>query len=842
MATCVNCAQCPGKVYPQLQHEIKASPKDILVIGEALTPLECRTGKMMTGTAVDILKQAMQKAKLPIGEDKVHYTVGAACAVPKRKGRPYPKEPFLNCRVRLLDEIRKVNPRIIITLGKFGLQALTGNFAIKVTEEYGRVRQYDFCGDAQVVPVIHPAMLIRAPGEYKGFAATIQLITQLYNNQEIHNTGEVQWTVLETDEACDKAITFLKENIHKVNADIETTGLDYRFVEFLVMGICYKKNRVLIVPHEMRHRLQDFFDIKGIRWTWHHGKYDSKVLWRRGLGDMPHHDDTIYMHYVLNETPPHDLGYLTKMFLQAEEYKYKMNQNWKAVSMESYPQFFEALCERVAVDCDYGFQLQEKLQEELDLPENNPLKKLYENFTMPTARFLSRIEQNGMLTDEVYLEKLNKRYEAELVDILMEIHELSEPYWDRELYMKETEAKSAPEMFNPGSPAQMAWMVYDRLKLKPRRKKGRSTDAEVLKSIEEDVDLIKMVLKYRSVQKEQSTYIKGNLDKRDLDGRVRSTFSMHIAATGRSTSKEPNVQNIPSAHGVANVRKAFIPPKDYILAEIDYSGAELRWLAFLSQCPVLMDVFKEGRNLHHETSVALYGENYTKQQKMRAKAVNFGIPYGREYKSFMDEFNISKEEAIAMVEGWLNKYYGAKKYLQWCAEQVIEGNYLQTPWGQRRRFGLVTPQSLHALQNEARNFPIQSSSSHLLFYAGMDVEKRLLKEFDTRIINMVHDSMVLEVPKDGAILQQVASYVTDRMIKLPIELFDCPVPFQTDTEVGPSWGELQTYNYKTGNIEIEEGDTIVETPFEEWIEKVYHYDIYEKSWYKRLVPREYLCG
>jgi DNA polymerase-1 len=227
-----------------------------------------------------------------------------------------------------------------------------------------------------------------------------------------------------------------------------------------------------------------------------------------------------------------------------------------------------------------------------------------------------------------------------------------------------------------------------------------------------------------------------------------------------------------------------------------------------------MDVFIKGRNLHDETAKALFGENYTKQQKMRAKAVNFGIPYGREAQSFVDEYQIGKEEASEMISGWLNKYPGARDYLKWCADQVVAGNFLETPFGRRRRFGLVTPESLHALQNEARNFPIQSSSSDLLLVSAMKMEKHLLDEYDTRILNLVHDSLLLEIPAKVETIMAVGSYANNIMVTAPVERFNCPVPFKTDFEIGLSWGELITFNYDTGTVYKEENDTTVE--FYEW--------------------------
>jgi DNA polymerase-1 len=393
--------------------------------------------------------------------------------------------------------------------------------------------------------------------------------------------------------------------------------------------------------------------------------------------------------------------------------------------------------------------------------------------------------------------------------------------------MQQSGAKTAPAEFNPGAPKQMAWMVFDRLKLKPRIKKGKSTDKDILKSIENPPALVTKVLEYRAVQKEHSTYVIGLLDARDTDGRVRTTFNLHVTATGRLSSKEPNVQNQPAAHGVGNIRKAFIAKPGYILGEMDYSSAELRWMAFLSHDKVLTEIFKSGRNLHKETATKLFGPHYTPQQKMRAKAVNFGIPYGREAASLAQEFNISIEEAEAMLNGWLNAYPQCRDYLKWCADQVALGNYLETPWGRRRRFGLVTPIKLHDLQNEAKNFPIQSASSDTLLWSAMKAEKRLKDEWDVSIIDLIHDSVLMEFPADPHIIQAAASYMNSVMVTTPIDLFQCEIPFKTDFEIGVNWGDLSgtEFDYKMDPLDevvhIEnDDDSITNLKFYDWYHNV----------------------
>lgn len=813
-----------------------------MVIGEVLTPIAARQKQMLSGPALKILIDSMTKVGLPTTPDKVHLTTAIACAYPKKKGaNPFPSEVLSNCRTRLLEDILCVKPKMILVLGKTALQSIKNDMGVKIKDEYGRLQEFSYKGfTTQMVPVMHPGLIVRAPNDYKPFLTQLQIAAKAYQGVEGYVPGVPRWQILNTEELCDQAVQKLTmlaktDNPLWLGADMETTALDYRVAEYLVLGFAFEKNKVFIVPREMRHRVKDFFAIPNTKWVWQNGKYDAKVLWRRNLGLIPHDDDTQNMHYILDETTEHNLGYLTKTFINVPAYKYKMNQEFKAVTLETYESYFDALCERVAFDADYTRQLKFVFDEMLDAKGNESLRTVYDSLIRPATVFLEEVERNGMLVDKQFLEEMDIKYQQLIAEILAKVQRIAAQYWDPELYKEQTGAKTAPELFSPGSPQQMAWMVFDRLRLKPRRKKGRSTAKEILESIEDDIPLIAAVQEYRAVKKEHSTYVLGLLKWRDSDGRVRSNFNLHVTATGRLSSKEPNVQNIPAAKGVGNIRRAFIPPKGKILVEIDYSGAELRWLAFLSKCPVLSAVFTEGRNLHKETATALFGKDFTPAQKMRAKAVNFGIPYGREAQSFKEEFNIPIEEAQKMIDDWLNNYHGARDYLNWCADQVVEGKYLQSPWGNRRRFGLVTKESLHALQNEAKNFPIQGSSSHLLLWCAVQLSPILKEKWDTNIIDLIHDSMLLEVPDDLDTITAVSRYVSDLMVRAPKELFDCNIPFKTDTDIGYDWAHVTAFDHNKKCMVVEnEHHEEYDVPFDVWAEENRHPEIYQQQWYTEL--------
>ena len=811
----MGCNNCSCSIYPRYSWEIlNPQPRDLMIIGESSTVQEIHKGCVLTGSGAQVLKETMQKVGLPTSPEQVYYTVALKCAVPKSKNHKIPKDCYSNCHDYLVREVNEVHPKMILVCGATALSTLLDTTAIKITEEYGRVKEYPQFPGIKVMPIMNPGVLLHKPGDYKPFLAMLQLAATIYSGNQVQEAQETVYEVCDTVEKCRNLWKQMMQDykagkFEYASYDIETTGLDYRVVDFLVLGICYEPHHAYVIPREMREAAHNF--LEGVPWkcVWQHGKYDKKVMWRRNLANIRIDEDTIYLHYVLDETSQHDLGYLSKVYLNAPEYKYKMNQNWKSVSLETYPQFFDALCERVAVDTDYTLQLFFVLYKEVS--KEPKLFKVYRDILIPAANFLTRVEENGIYVDENYLNDLDVKYTKLLEHIQEEIQALADPFWDAEAYQAMSGAKSAPKRFNPGSPQQMAWMVFDRLKLNPRIKKGRSTDKDILKSIENPPELITKVLEYRTVQKEHSTYVLGLLDARDEDGKVRTTFSLHIAATGRLTSKEPNVQNQPSANGVGNIRKCFLPSPGKILAEIDYSGAELRWLAVLSKDKNLGDIFRSGRNLHVEVAKALFGEHYTKAQKLRAKALNFGIPYGRKAPSIAEEHNISVAEAQQMMDDWFAAYPGAKEYLEWCDKQVIQGNYLESAFGRRRRFGLVSPATLDSLQNEARNFAIQSSSSDLLLMCAIDSEQDLKEKWDTNIINLIHDSMLLEIPADPKTVAEVGRYCYAKMTEAPMKLFGIDLPFKADYEIGKNWSDLvefkldETSEQNNLQIMIEDG-------------------------------------
>jgi DNA polymerase I-like protein with 3'-5' exonuclease and polymerase domains len=562
------------------------------------------------------------------------------------------------------------------------MHALTDDFDLKITKVQGRILESPFLPGVRIIPVLHPAAVLRAPGDYKLFYSAMAYAASIYRGGEELDAGETEWYPVEFEENVQKALTILEENkIVYCSADIETTGLNPRQDNILVLGVGFAKNKVLVFAPDLIP--QELFEDSRIRWIYHTGMFDTGFLQHNGLPAEVHHDIRA-LSYCLNEQSGiHSLEQLSTRLLGAKPYKYKVREKIGKKGFGALSK--KDLYERVATDADYTLQIFRKLHSQVC--DNPDLNKLYHKLLIPAINFLRRVSNNGIYVYRPLLEEYKEEYQDNLDNIQNEILDIAQPLWNPSAYMRDTGKKTAPEIFNPGSTYQVAWLLFDRLGLKPKnRRKGRSTDKEVLEGLQGQHPLIDMMLEHRSVAKELSTYIIGVEKHIEDDGRVHSVFSPYTAVTGRLASSEPNVQNQPKRK--PKVRNIFQAPPEKILVELDYKGAELRVLAHMSKDPGLVDCFVQGRDLHTEVEQAL------NIPRIRAKAVNFGIAYGRTEYSIAEEFEISVYEARRYIDMWFRRFPVAKEYLDRCARAPAEGRPLINPFGRHRRFGLVTPENL----------------------------------------------------------------------------------------------------------------------------------------------------
>lgn len=769
----MSCVNCVYGNYPRIPATIPFEA-DIAVVGEAPGIQEIVRKKPFVGPSGQLLDKAMQATGLP-ERGKVYITNALRCKPPQKK--PNIKTAIKTCRPRLVEELQKVNPKIVMVLGNIAMHAIMDDFDLKITREQGRALTSPLLPGTTIIPIIHPAAILRAPGDYKLFYSAMSYVARLYAGDKPMDPGKTQWEVIDNEIDVKRMIKTLSTK-EVVSADIETTGLKSRRDKILVVGIAYEKNKVFVVPADML--TPEIFTIPDLLWVWHNGKFDSHFCRRRGLPVLVHHD-TMLLSYCLNEhSGVHDLEQVSSRAIGAAPYKHKANKQVKGKKDGFASLDVETLFERVAEDADFTLQSFHELYAKVKA--NPHLLKMYNKLMIPGSAFLRRVERNGMYVYKPLLQEIKKEYQEHLDEIMDKILDVAQPYWDPEQYKADLGMKSAPDVFNPGSTYQVAWLLFDVLGLKPPRRKKRSTDKEVLEYLQGQHPIIDLMLEHRSVVKELSTYIIGVEKHIADDDRVHTTYKLHGTVTGRLSSSEPNVQNQPKRK--PKVRNIFQAPPGKKFLEVDYKGAELRVLAHVSGDKGLTRCFVEGRDLHTEVAEAL------DTPRIRAKAVNFGIAYGRTEYSFAEEFGVSVAEARTYLEDWFKRFPQAAEYMAKCCEDVRVGKALVTPFGRHRRFGLITQENIGKLENEARNFVIQSVASDLTLISGMRAEKPL-QELGIKIVNLVHDSILMECPDDMEVINKAIKIVTDIMTTVPKEELNTEVPFDVEFSLGVEWGKLE---------------------------------------------------
>lgn len=787
-------------------------PAKIVLIGEYPNIEELKKGQYFISTGADALNRTLQKCGVDL--DDCYYTVAVPYLMNK-KNKVIPAEQFGVQRARIIAEIKESGASIVMPLGTMATSLLYGTKSLTITKVLGNVLTIPELPNVTIVPNYHPALLLHSPGNYKVFNCIVETVANLSKGGTL-DPGVTKWKWLNTEAEILQLIDKINQ-LEYVSADIETSSLNTKEAQVWTFGIATEKNVVSVIGHEMVMKyptlIRMLFKTK-CRWIWHHGKYDTEVWHWKKFMEARLDEDDIYLHYCLNETNgTHGLGKLATIYLGADEYKSKMNSEFANITnYEAYLKYKQDLGERVAIDADYTLQLFKVLSPKVH--EKEDLSKLYHHILMPAANFLRKVQMRGIKVDVPYLEKRVPVYESEIEDIVSSVQEAAAPFWDPEVYKAQTGAKSASILFKPTSVKQLAWLIYDKLKLKPtdRAAKKRGTGEEVLESIPNPPEFITRIIRLRKVKKEFSTYVQNYLNMKDENDILHATFNLHIAATGRLSCTDPNIQNVPSKR--PDIRNALIARgKDRILLEVDYSGAELRVLAYLSGDKALTNALTNG-DPHSEVAAMLFGSDFTKDQRGIAKTVNFGIAYGRGANDLSVTFGVTLQEAQSWIDGWAATYPDAWNYLQSCEEDVRAGRELITIYGRHRRLGLIHDMNIHDLINEAKNFRVQSVSSDNTLLAAMEADDTLENKYDAYIINLIHDSILIDCPADIETVSAVADYMYDIMVNEPMKQFGCTVPFKSDVDMGYRWGTFGAFDRATRTVEYHK-----ETySYEDWLE------------------------
>jgi len=567
--------------------------------------------------------------------------------------------------------------------------------------------------------------------------------------------------------------------------DTETTGLDAHNSELVGISFAIKPGEAWFValPEnyndclEIVKEFRPVFENENIEKTGQNIKFDISVLKWYDTEVKGKLFDTMLAHYLLEPDMRHNMDVLAETYLNykpvpIEELIGKKGKNQLSMRMVD----METLKEYAAEDADITLQLKLVFEPLLD---ETKTRKLFDEIENPLVPVLASMEAEGVKLDIETLKEYSKQLETEIDELVKQIHEL------------------AGEEFNISSPKQLGVILFEKLKItdKPKLTKTKqySTGEDVLRKLENKHEIVKLILDYRSLTKLKSTYVDTLPDMvNPRTGRIHTSYNQAVAATGRLSSNNPNLQNIPvRTERGREIRKAFVPRNDkYTLLAADYSQIELRIIAELSGDEGMIEAFRTGQDIHAATASKVYGlpiEEITKEMRRHAKTVNFGIVYGISAFGLSERLNIPRKEAKHIIDQYFEKYPGVKKYMEKTIEFAREHGYVETIMGRRRYLRDIN--SSNAIvrgyaERNAINAPIQGSSADMIKIAMINIHKAITeKNLKTKMILQVHDELIFDAFKDE--LDIVQPLVRDLMVSaIPMK-----VPVVVDMNTGNNWLE-----------------------------------------------------
>jgi uracil-DNA glycosylase family 4 len=736
-----------------------------MAIGESPGGQERSKGFPLVGPSGEIFFSAFPE---DVDVDKIAYISNALQCLPKKSaGVKDPQQMWRatqSCSSRLLKDIKKYPRKVILAMGNFAAGALLGNSNFKITKERGKLFTSPLA-EVGIIPAVHPAALLRGTGNYRQFVADVRYALHLSQGGDVKKFVKAKVYVV-SDPGCAKSLAkFLKTQPYLAN-DIEATGLSRRSDRVLCIGIAYKPEIVFVfTPNVIKH-LKPLFESKTPRFIWQNGKFDIGFLRRDGLPARVD-EDTMLLSYALDESGGiHGLEQISSDLLGAPDYKY-MVKPWIKKKGDSYDLIpKKVLYEYCGIDVSLTLQNFHILRPWVR--EDDNLEKLYTKVLIPASELLYHVERAGIQVDLEHIEKIERFYRIKR----------NAAHW----YVERVIGRP----INLNSPDQVAKLLYDDMGLKPKRRGERSTAKEILEKLPQN-GVVKAIRRFRKASKAYSTYVTGIYKVVDSEtGRVYATFKIHGTRTGRLSSAEPNLQNIPRE---SLLRGMFVARPGHKLIEIDLNQAELRSLACLSNDPILIDIYTStDRSIHDELAVKLYGKDFDHEGKMRAKMLNFGIIYGREGPSIAEQLGIAVREGWRMVHTWFETFPVAHKFIKACRKCPRQNRTITTTFGRKKRHRIVAKSNLKTLQNEAANFPHQSIVSDITLLAAIRL-RPILQAIGVEIVNLIHDSILIECPDDPAIIDAAKKLCIGVMESIGPEWGLTRVPFKAEGKIGDRWGE-----------------------------------------------------
>ncbi|GGZ74359.1 DNA polymerase I [Algibacter mikhailovii] len=567
--------------------------------------------------------------------------------------------------------------------------------------------------------------------------------------------------------------------------DTETTGLNPLTAELVGIAFSWEVGKGFYMPfpddkneaQELIELIRPFFESENIEKVGQNLKYDIKVLAKYNITVKGKLFDTMLAHYLINPDMRHNMDVLAETYLNytpisITELIGKKGKN--QLSMREVP--LEKQTEYAVEDADITLQLKELFKNELG--EANT-QKLFDDIEIPLLRVLAAMELEGINLDKNFLNKLSEELNTDILNLEKNIYE------------------AAGEEFNIASPKQLGLVLFEKMKLVEKPKKTKTgqykTGEDILSYLAKDHEIIRNILDFRGLSKLKSTYVDAlPLQVEEATGRVHTDYMQTVAATGRLSSNNPNLQNIPirTARG-RQVRKAFIPrDENHTLLAADYSQIELRIIAALSQEETMISAFKNGEDIHASTASKVFNvalEDVTREQRSHAKTVNFGIIYGVSAFGLSNQTDLSRSESKELIDTYYATYPKLRAYMSNQVDFARDNGYVQTVLGRRRYLKDINSRNAlvrGAAERNAVNAPIQGSAADIIKIAMINIYNKLQEgQFKTKMLLQVHDELVFDVYKPE--LETIKTLVKTEMENA----FTLDVPLDVELDTGDNWLE-----------------------------------------------------
>ena len=567
--------------------------------------------------------------------------------------------------------------------------------------------------------------------------------------------------------------------------DTETTGLNPLTAELVGIAFSWEIGKGFYLPfpenrdeaQELIEQLRPFFESESIEKVGQNLKYDIKVLAKYNVQVKGKLFDTMLAHYLINPDMRHNMDVLAETYLNytpisIETLIGKKGKN--QLSMRDVP--LEKQTEYAVEDADITLQLKEHFKNELG--EANT-QKLFDDIEIPLLRVLAAMELEGINLDKDFLNSLSEELNNDILNLEQRIY------------------AAAGEEFNIASPKQLGIILFEKLKLVDKPKKTKTgqyaTSEDILSYLAKEHDIIKDILEYRGLAKLKSTYVDAlPLQVEESTGRVHTDYMQTVAATGRLSSNNPNLQNIPiRTERGRQVRKAFIPRnEEYTLLAADYSQIELRIIAALSQEETMIEAFKNGEDIHASTASKVFNvplNEVTREQRGNAKTVNFGIIYGVSAFGLSNQTDLSRSEAKDLIDTYYATYPKLRSFIHEQVDFARDNGYVQTVLGRRRYLKDINSRNAvvrGAAERNAVNAPIQGSAADIIKIAMIHIYNKLQEgNFKTKMLLQVHDELVFDVYKPE--MEAIKTLVKSEMENA----FKLDVPLDVDLDTGDNWLE-----------------------------------------------------